>query len=137
MSASISDDRKYALADEMQSVMQMETCMYSTCTKRQLFSLIGKLSFAYKVTPAGCIFLRRLIGLSRTETHLHHLVTISWEVKLDLVWWLIINFLPSRSGTPLILESQWTNSPTMSLYANALGSDGWGAYWNGRWLQAH
>jgi len=99
-----------------------------TCTKRQLLWLIGK--FACKVIPAGHIF-----HLTTTETHLHHLVTIGWEAKLDLVWWL--DFLPSWSGTSLILESQWTNSLTMNLYTDALGSDGWGAYWNGRWLQAH
>ena len=33
-------------------------------TKRELLSLIGKLSFAAKVIPAGRIFLRRLIDLS-------------------------------------------------------------------------
>ena len=36
------------------------------CTKRQLQSLIGHLSFAYKVVKPGRIFLRRLIDLSTT-----------------------------------------------------------------------
>ncbi len=42
----------------------------STVTKRSLLSLIGKLSFATKVIPAGRIFLRRLLDLAHSVPHL-------------------------------------------------------------------
>jgi len=69
------------------------------------------------------------------KAHLHHLITIDWEAKLDLVWWLDI-FI-SWSSASLILKSQWTISPAMHLYTVASGSEGWDAFWNDRWLQDH
>ena len=105
------------------------------CTKRQLLSLIGKLSFACKVVPAGRIFLRRLLNLSMTAKHLHHHIRISHEAQLDILWWQ--DFLPSWPGSSLILETQWTTSSQMNLYTDASGSKGWGAFWSGRWIQAH
>ena len=62
------------------------------CTKRQLLSLIGKLSFACKVVPAGRIFLRRLINggtLPPPHSHIprssagHHMVA---RFSPHLVW---------------------------------------------------
>ena len=41
-------------------------------TKRELLSLIGKLSFAARAVPVGRLFLRRLITLASTVAHLHH-----------------------------------------------------------------
>ena len=41
------------------------------CTKKELLSLIGKLSFICKVVRPGRIFLRRLIDLSTTVKHLY------------------------------------------------------------------
>ena len=67
MTASISDERKSLILEELQSFVQRKKC-----TKRELLSLIGKLSFACKVVPAGHIFLRRLIDLSMTVKYLHH-----------------------------------------------------------------
>ena len=35
-----------------------------------------------------------------------------------------------------ILQTGWTAAPSMTLYTDASGTLGWGAYWSGRWLQA-
>ena len=103
------------------------------CTKRQLLSLIGKLSFACKVVPGSRIFLRSLIDLSYSVTRLHHHICIINEARLDLQWWL--NFLPGWSGTSLILDSEWTISSAMHLFTDASGSKGWGAFCSNKWLQ--
>ena len=42
------------------------------CTKKELLSFIGKLSFICKVVCPGRIFLRRLIDLSTTVSQLHY-----------------------------------------------------------------
>ena len=116
--------------------MLEELQLFSTrkkCTKRQLLSLIGKLSFAYKVVPAGRIFLRHLIDLSMTVERLHHHIRISQKAQLDIIWWQDFTW----SGSSLILNNHWTISPSMNLYTDASGSEGWGAFWSGRWLQSH
>ena len=128
MQASITADRKDELLRELRSVVHRYTC-----TKQELLSLIGKLSFATKVVPPGRIFLRRLIDLSTTVGPLHHHVTLNKAAHLDIQWWL--DFLPDWPGTSLFLESTWVPSPQMELFTDA--SDvGYGAYWSGRWFSA-
>ena len=58
MEASISQERKTSLLTAILSFHSLKKC-----TKRQLLSLINKLSFACKVVPASRVFLRRLIDL--------------------------------------------------------------------------
>ena len=130
MTASISSERKQELLSALQSMIERRKC-----TKQQLLSLIGKLSFACKVVPAGRIFLRRLIDLSCSVSRIHHHIRLTKEARLDMYWWF--NFLPQWSGTSCILETEWTTTPSMNLYTDASGTLGWGAYWSGRWLQAH
>ena len=72
MQASIPTEKKQILLDTLHSFQKR-----SKCTKRKLLSLVGKLSFACKVVPAGRIFLRRLIDLHR---HLH----LNKNAKLDI-----------------------------------------------------
>ena len=54
------------------------------CTKRELLSLIGSLSFANKVVVPGCPFLSRLIKLSCTVSQLDHHVYLNQGVREDL-----------------------------------------------------
>ena len=103
--------------------------------KAPTLSLVGKLSFACKVVPAGRIFLRRLIDLSCTVTRMHHHLQLCTDACLDLDWWLA--FLSTWYGTLYILETNWFASTSMSLFTDASGTLVWGAYWSGHWIQAH
>ena len=129
MTASISLERKADLLLSIQSLRKKDKC-----TKHQLLSLVGKLSFACKVVPAGRIFLRRLIDLSCKVSRMHHHLRLCTDAYLDLDWWLA--FLPTWNGTSYILESTWSTSPSMSLFTDASGRLGWGAYWSGHWIQS-
>ena len=129
MEASVTPERKLELLHELHYMTHK-----NSCTKKELLSLIGKLSFCCKVLPAGRIFLRRMIDLSTTVQNLSHHIPLTIEAQLDIQWW--INFLPKWSGKSLILTNEWTPSPTLHLYTDASGSHGWGAYWSGRWLQS-
>ena len=69
-----------------------------------------------------------------TRLHHHH-ISLTTEAYLDIQWWL--EALPCRSGTSLILNTRWIPSSALSLYTDASGMHGWGAYWEGRWIQSH
>ena len=56
-------------------------------TKRELFSLLGKLSFAARAVPAGRLFLHRLISLSTSVTQLHHHIRLNADARADISWW--------------------------------------------------
>jgi len=108
MTASISEERKSSILEELHSFRASEK---RKRTKRKVLSLSGKLSFICKVVPARRIFLRRLIDLSMTVQYLHYHLPITLEAKRDLAWWQ--EFLPSWSGTSLILDTQWTPGSDM------------------------
>ena len=83
MEATITSERKQSLLQELQSLHSQHKC-----TKRQLLSLIGKLSFLCKVLPAGRIFLWRFTDLSTKTKKLHHHIRLTTDARLDLQWWL-------------------------------------------------
>jgi len=93
MTAGISLERKADLILSIQSFRRKDKC-----TKYQLFSLVGKLSFACKVIPAGRIFLCHLLDFSCKLKRMYHHCHLNAEAYLDLDWWLA--FLPTWSGHP-------------------------------------
>ncbi|XP_072043013.1 uncharacterized protein [Amphiura filiformis] len=102
------------------------------CTKRDLLSLIGKLSFASKCIPAGRIFFRRLIDLSMKAQKLHHRLDLTIEARQDIAWWA--RFLPEWNGTARFIEPTWTPADSLQLFTDAAASVGAGAYFMGRWF---
>ena len=74
-----------------------------TCTKRQLLSLIGKLSFVSQVVKSGRTITRRLIELSKKAKYLHYKVRLDRHAKEDIKWWLL--FLPKWNGISVFYDS--------------------------------
>ena len=58
----------------------------SSCTKKELLSLIGTLQHAASVVKAGRCFLRRLIDLSCHVKRLHYWVWLNADARADLLW---------------------------------------------------
>ena len=103
-----------------------------TITKRELLSLIGKLSFASKIVPPDRTFLCRLIDLSTFVNMLSHHVTLNNNVKEDIKWWL--DFLPLWNKRQKILDPNVTFSPDILLYTDASTISSFGIYFNGLWI---
>ena len=101
-------------------------------TKRDLLSLIGKLSFAAKVVPSGRLFLRRLIELSTTVSKLHHHIHLNVEAREDIIWWN--RFLPLWNGVTIFLNPNRKDAESISLNTDTSGTLGYGAYFNGAWF---
>lgn len=104
------------------------------CTKREILSLIGKLSFAAKVIPSGRTFLRRLIDLSTTVSKLTHHITINLQARLDIQWWA--KYLPTWNGKYKILDSCSTFAHDMQIYTDASGELGFGIFFQGKWVSS-
>ena len=53
-------------------------------TKRDLQSLLGKLSFVSKCVKNSCIFLMRITDLLKGLTHHHHRISLNKEFQKDI-----------------------------------------------------
>ena len=100
------------------------------CTKRELLSLIGSLSFASKVVKPGRMFLRRLIDVSTSVSCMHHHITLNSEARADILWWC--QFLPTWNDVAMIQEDIET-SHALQLFTDA-SSLGFGAVYGDWWM---
>ena len=90
------------------------------CTKRELLSLIGSLSFAAKVVQPGRLFVRRLIDLSTTVKSLSHFIYINKGAKADIRWWH--RFLTRWNGKQFFCVEQLLSSDlSLATDASSLG----------------
>ena len=101
------------------------------CTKLELLSLIGKMSFAAKVVRPGRTFLRRLIDLSTKAKKLHHHIFLNSQARKDIEWW--IQFLPKWNGTSIMYNCTTTQNSDISLYTDA-SNIGFGVYYEPEWM---
>ena len=102
-------------------------------TKKELLSLIGKLSFVCKVIRPGRMFLRRLISLSTTVKALHHHISINKNARADIHWW--VDNLPHFNRKSIIPESLVLTSQDIKLFTDA-SNIGFGAIHKREWIQA-
>ena len=65
-------------------------------TKRELQSLLGKLSFVSKCVQNSRIFLKRIIDLLKQLKRNHHRVSLNKDFRKDISWW--INFIAVYNG---------------------------------------
>jgi hypothetical protein len=80
------------------------------CTKTELQSLIGTLSFASKVIRSGRSFLRRMIdNLSQWNKFTSNkLFPVTEHTRADLRWWK--SFIVQWNGIGYMLQNNWTDS---------------------------
>ena len=81
------------------------------CTKRELLSLMGKLSHACKVITPGRIFLRRLIETACSVSHLNHWVALNRDFRSDLQWWRL--FIKIWNGKACFMCTKRIRSQTL------------------------
>ena len=87
----------------------------STCTKRELLSLLGTLNHVSQVVDYGGLFVRRLIQASMKAKNLYHKVYLCKECRADLSWW--DKNLVQQNGI------KWFPKPFEVASANLLYSD--------------
>ena len=103
------------------------------CTKKELLSLIGKLSFVCKVVRPGRMFLRRLISLSTTAKLLHHHISLNMNARADIQWW--VDNISHFNRKSIIPESLILTSLDIKLFTDA-SNIGFGAIYDNKWIQS-
>ena len=111
----VSPDRKKELFELIQKFKNKEEL-----TKKQLQSLIGKLSFVTNCVRPGRIFLNRMLEKLRSCSNL---VKIDVEFRRDLIWWE--EFLPKFDGISLLwLRDEHPHNQLMASDASMVGGGG-------------
>ena len=103
------------------------------CKKRNLLSLIGKLSRACKVVQVGRVFLRRMIDLASKTKQLDQWVHLNSEFRADLLWW---DTFPNDlwNGRSMFEVHNPIRQPHITLSSDISCSWGCRAIWNKKLL---
>ena len=125
METRISRDRLEEIISELNTFEKKRTC-----TKRELLSLIGKLSFISRVVKPGRTFTRRMISVAKRIKHLHHHIKLNEGIRSDIQWWR--TFLPSWNGISVFADEEWTDSHKLQLYTDA-SNIAIGCFFQGQW----
>ena len=76
-----------------------------TFSRRQLQSLLGKLSYVTACIQPGRIFMNRLLNVLRFFTSRKQRLPVTMEMRNDILWWL--QFLDLYNGVSVIPELYW------------------------------
>ena len=102
-----------------------------SCKKRELLSLIGKLTFVSRVVKSGRTFVRRMIDQAKRVKYLHYKVKLNKAIREDIKWWLA--YLPVWNGVSAFQDEKWCTNFDIKLYTDS--SDlGIGAVFNNEWF---
>lgn len=71
-----------------------------SCTKKELQSLVGKLSHASRVIQPGKTFMRRMFELLGGTRLPHHRIRLNLSFRSDLLWWG--TFMDSWNGVSMM-----------------------------------
>ena len=104
------------------------------CTKREMLSLCGNLSFATRVIPSGKSFMFRLFRVAHSVDKMSAKVAISNVAKADLTMWL--HFLNHWNGVSFFIDKRLYNANDIELFTDASGNEnlGFGGYFQGSWF---
>ena len=91
-----------------------------SCTRKELESLLGRLSHAATVVRQGRTFLRQLFPLLSLDRASHHYIRLNAGARADLLWWRL--FLRGWNGTSFFPAA------SVDVVSDASGSYGCGAF---------
>ena len=80
-----------------------------------------------------CLFLRRLIDLSKTVSKLQHMINMDSEVREDILWWH--KFVSTWNGVSII-QTPMVTFDEFTLFTDASGSLGSGAIYRSHWFSS-
>ena len=101
-------------------------------TKRELLSVIGKLTYCCQVVEPGRPFLRRLINRAYSVNFLHYQVHLNALEREDLRWWNTL--LSDWNGVSLFRWLDWDTPVDFEVGSDAAKSRGLGIIFQQEWV---
>ena len=103
----------------------VRTCRQKTaCSKREILSVLGHLNFACRVVRHGRTFIASLIKLSCQRKELYHYISLTQEVREDLLMWEI--FLQDWNGVSMFHDINTTSTMELQIFTDSSSSFGFG-----------
>ena len=100
-------------------------------TLKELQSLLGSLNFMCRAVVPGRPFCRRLIDATCGVTSRHHFIRLKPGMRQDLKMWL--RFFRHFNGVSIFHDSAWQSNTVICLFTDSSSTQGFGAYFKGRW----
>ena len=122
----ISAERLHSVLEELEQWRARKSA-----TKRDILSLIGKLTFVSRVVRSGRTFVRRMIDTAKKVKCLHHRVHLNKSFRDDLEWWCC--YLPKWNGISAFYDDEWTPNSAMDLFTDA-SDQAIAGYFNRSWF---
>ncbi|XP_073685315.1 uncharacterized protein [Garra rufa] len=104
----------------------------SSCSKRELLSLLGHLNFAMRIIPQGRPFISHLLSLASSVHALEDLITLSHACRNELRLWIM--FLKQWNGLSLFYNNLISSPIDIQLFTEAAPTTGFGGFYQGRWF---
>ena len=120
-------DKLHRLKDQLAAAVS-KRCL----TQHKLQSLTGLLQHATKVVRPGRPFLHRLYALQNVGSYPAHHIRLNVAARADITWWYL--FIERWNGVSITWDLKQCN-PDITVYSDASGSWGCGAYSGNSWFQ--
>lgn len=104
----------------------------TSCSKRELLSLLGHLNFAMRIIPQGRPFISHLLSLASSVHSLEDPITITQACRDELRLWL--TFLNQWNGLSFFYSNLVSCPIDIQLFTDAAPSIGFGGFYQGRWF---
>ncbi|RXN08505.1 poly [Labeo rohita] len=104
----------------------------SSCSKRELLSILGHLNFAMRIIPQGRPFISHLLSLASSAHALEDIISITDSCRNELSLW--ISFLKQWNGLSFFYSNLISSPIDIQLYTDAAPSVGFGGFFRGRWF---
>ncbi|RXN14169.1 poly [Labeo rohita] len=104
----------------------------TSCSKRELLSILGHLNFAMHIIPQGRPFISHLLSLASSAHALENRISITDSCRNELSLW--ISFLKQWNGLSFFYSNLVSSPIDIQLYTDAAPSVGFGGFLRGRWF---
>ncbi|RXN02475.1 poly [Labeo rohita] len=104
----------------------------TSCSKRELLSILGHLNFAMRIIPQGRPFISHLLSLASSAHALEDRISITDSCRSELSLW--ISFLKQWNGLSFFYSNLVSSPIDIQLYTDAAPSVGFGGFLRGRWF---